>query len=62
MMRSIIRKTDYFDKGLGIIPDIPMFGKNYCLCTEPEFFEMDDDEYPERIRGYSSNMDVLYEL
>ena len=56
------KKTDYFDKGLGIIPDIPMFGKNYCLCTEPEFFEMDDDEYPERIRGYSSNMDVLYEL
>ena len=56
------KKTDFFDKGLGIIQDIPMFGKNYCLCTEPEFFEMDDDEYPERIRGYSSNMDVLYEL
>ena len=37
-------------------------GRNYCLCTEPEFFELDDDSYPERIRGYSSNMDILYEL
>ena len=56
------RKTDFYNKGMGNIPDIPMFGNDYCLCTEPEFFEMDDDEYPDRIRGYSSDMDVLYEL
>ena len=24
--------------------------------------ELDDDEYPDRIRGYSSHMDILYEL
>ncbi len=55
-------KTDFFDKGMGIYPDIPMLGPDYCICTEPEYFEIDDDEYPERIRGYSSDMDVLYEL
>lgn len=55
-------KNDFYDKGLKNSNDVPLLGQNYCLCTEPEFFEIDDDEYPERIRGYSSNMDILYEL
>ena len=56
------KKEDFFEKGIQSTNDIPLMGPDYCLCTEPEFFEQDDDEYPERIRGYSSNMDVLYEL
>ena len=56
------KKTDFFDKGMVNVNDIPFMGKNYCICTEPEFFEIDDDEYPSRIRGYSSNMDILYEF
>ena len=56
------KKEDFFEKGIQSTNDIPLMGPDYCLCTEPEFFELDDDEYPERIRGYSSNMDVLYEL
>ena len=56
------KKEDFFDKGIENSNDIPQLGPNYCLCTEPEFFELDDDEYPERIRGYSSHMDILYEL
>ncbi|MBE7069442.1 MAG: hypothetical protein E7386_02960 [Ruminococcaceae bacterium] len=56
------KKEDFFEKGISNCADIPMLGPDYCLCTEPEFFELDDDEYPERIRGYSSHMDVLYEL
>lgn len=55
-------KEDFFKKGIVNTNDIPVLGKNYCLCTEREFFEIDDEEYPERIRGYSSNMDILYEL
>ena len=55
-------KEDFFEKGIKNSNDIPLLGPNYCLCTEPEFFEMDDNEYPERIRGYSADMDVLYEL
>lgn len=57
-----VRKEDFYEKGMKYTLDIPLFGSNYCLCTEPEFFELNDDEYPERIRGYSSNMDILYEL
>jgi len=56
------KKEDFFEKGIQSTNDIPLMGPDYCLCTEPEFFEQDDDQYPERIRGYSSNMDVLYEL
>ena len=56
------KKEDFFEKGISNANDIPQLGQNYCLCTEPAFFELDDEEYPERIRGYSSNMDILYEL
>ena len=56
------KKEDFYEKGFVKIRDIPLLGSDYCICTEPEFFEMNDDEYPERIRGYSSDMDVLYEL
>ena len=56
------RKEDFLDKGLKITADIPQLGRDYCLCTEPDFFDLDDEHYPERIRGYSSNMDILYEL
>lgn len=55
-------KEDFYEKGMMYTYDIPLFGPNYCICTEPEFFELSDDEYPERIRGYSSDMDILYEL
>ena len=56
------KKEDFLEKGIQNTNDIPQLGKDYCLCTEPEFFEMDDEEYPKRIRGYSSHMDILYEL
>ena len=61
-MSFAVKKEDFYEKGILSVADIPQLGKNYCLCTEPEFFEMNDDHYPERIRGYGSNMDILYEL
>ena len=56
------KKEDFFEKGISNTNDIPQLGQDYCLCTEPEFFELDDEQYPERIRGYSSHMDILYEF
>ncbi len=56
------KKEDFYEKGIKSTNDIPQLGPDYCLCTEPEFFELSDDEYPERIRGYGSHMDILYEL
>ena len=56
------KKEDFVEKGMKDNPDLPTIGPNYCLCTEPVFFDLDDEQYPERIRGYGSDMDVLYEL
>ena len=56
------KKEDFCEKGIAAANDIPQVGKDYCICTEPSFFELDDEEYPERIRGYSEQMDILYEL
>lgn len=36
------------------------YGNNFCICTEPTFFETDDEHYPRRVRGYSDEMDVMY--
>ena len=55
------QKEDFYEKGLKIIRDLPELGDNYCICTEPAFFELEDEAYPQRIRGYNSKMDILYE-
>lgn len=55
-------KEDFYEKAMTNIVDIPQLGQNYCICVEPDFFELDDEQYPKRIRGYSSDMAVLYEL
>ena len=56
------RKEDFYENGLKNVRDLPDFGSDYCICTEPAFFELEDESYPQRIRGYSSKMDILYEL
>ena len=39
------------------------FGKNYCVCTEPLFFELDDNNNNRRSHEhFHSTMDVLYEI
>lgn len=38
------------------------FGKNYCLCTEPLFFELDDNAIRKSSERFHDQMDVLYEL
>ena len=55
------KKEDFYEKAVLSTNGIPQLGPDYAICTEPTFFELDDDQYPERIRGYSSNMDILYE-
>lgn len=55
------QKEDFYEKALGRMGDPLLLGDNYCICTEPSFFELEDEAYPERIRGYSPEMDVLYE-
>lgn len=37
------------------------FGDDFCICTNPWFFDDDEENFPKRLRGYSETMDVLYE-
>ncbi|MCR5178610.1 MAG: GGDEF domain-containing protein [Lachnospiraceae bacterium] len=37
------------------------FGNDYCLCTEPPFLDLDDEEELMKNTGFSASMDVLYE-
>lgn len=37
-------------------------GMDYSLCVEPTFFETTDEDYPQRVRGYSHNMQVIYSV
>ncbi len=39
-------------------PDI--LGPDFYVCVEPTFFEEDDEHYPDRIRGYSDRMGVIF--
>ena len=54
-------KEDFYEKGINPIRDLRQLGDNYCICTEPAFFEVEDELYPGRIRGYSPKMDILIE-
>ncbi|MBR6452775.1 MAG: GGDEF domain-containing protein [Lachnospiraceae bacterium] len=60
-LSKIERKEEFFEPAHRIWEHHPeQLGKNFCICTEPLFFELDDESYPERIRGYSDEMDVIY--
>lgn len=59
-----IQKEDFFNKGNSVLDEAPLLGSDYCICTEPSFFEDEDvnaDGPSSRIRGYSRKMDVLFE-
>lgn len=38
------------------------FGKDYCICTEPFFFELNENTTPKPSNRFHDKMDVLYEL
>ena len=38
------------------------FGKDYCICTEPFFFELNENVTPKSSNRFHDKMDVLFEL
>ncbi|MCR5323442.1 MAG: GGDEF domain-containing protein [Lachnospiraceae bacterium] len=59
-MSKVENKEQFFETAVQKMGTHDFVGDDYCLCTEPLFFELDDDNYPKRIRGYSRTMDVIY--
>lgn len=57
-----VESTDEFNTmAIDMFGREPYLGDDYCICVEPTFFETADDDYPQRIRGYSRRMQVIYE-
>lgn len=61
-MSSLSKKEDFYGTVKEIMEHDAYPAKDFVLCTEPSFFELDDIHYPDRIRGYSKTMDVLLEM
>lgn len=61
-MSSLSKKEDFYDTVKDIMEHDSYPAKDFALCIEPSFFELDDIHYPDRIRGYSETMDVLFEM
>lgn len=57
---KIFCKDDFHDLVKREMEEFRLLKDDYWICTEPAFFEVEDEEYPDRIRGYSKEMDVLY--
>ena len=59
-MAKVESKEQFYEAAQNTLGLHDFIGDDFCLCTEPLFFELDDENYPKRIRGYSSKMDLLY--
>lgn len=60
-MSKVESKEEFNQVASDIFGREDYLGPDFAFCIEPAFFELDDDKYPQRIRGYSKTMDVLYE-
>jgi len=59
---SKVESKEELCKGLNRLLSVQEYlGPDFSICTEPSFFELDDEEYPKRIRGYGKQMDVVFE-
>lgn len=61
-LAGVENKADFYETAKENFESLNLIAQNFTICTEPEFFEIEDREYPKRVRGYSSNMDVIYEM
>lgn len=60
-MSTIEKKEDFPEKAKWQLGNEEFFGRDYCIITEPDFFELGDEEYFEKVTRFSDRMDILYE-
>lgn len=63
MVRTAKVKTpqEFYSVANEILSHTQLLDPTVYICLEPEFFTLEDDIYPERIRGYSKTLDVVFE-
>ncbi len=60
-LAKVESKEEFHEVATKLFGANDFLGDDFAICVEPAFFELDDESYPQRIRGYSNVMDVLYE-
>ena len=60
-MSSIGSKEEFPERAKWQWGHEEFFGKDYCIITEPEFFDLEDEEYFEKVTKFSDRMDIIYE-
>ncbi|MBO4902006.1 MAG: diguanylate cyclase [Lachnospiraceae bacterium] len=60
-MAKVENRFDFFTCANESWAHHDVLGPDFCICAERDFFEADDQHYPVRIRGYSSEMDIIFE-
>ncbi|MBR5116178.1 MAG: GGDEF domain-containing protein, partial [Lachnospiraceae bacterium] len=60
-MAKVESKEEFHEKADLTLGKRSFFGTDYCLCTEPRFFEEEDNEILKQSTGFSPQMDILYE-
>lgn len=58
-LAKVENPEEFFEVAKGWFDELTSIGQEYWICIEPAFFELNDDMYPKRIRGYSKNMNVI---
>lgn len=59
-LAKVESKEEFYEIAKERFDELIAIGPDYSMCIEPDFFKLDDEHYPERIRGYSHNMDIIY--
>ncbi|MCR5203519.1 MAG: GGDEF domain-containing protein [Lachnospiraceae bacterium] len=57
---EVLNEEDFNDKIGWILEKGKYPNGDFYFCIEPDFFKIDEEEYPERIRGYSDRMYMIY--
>lgn len=59
-LAKVENKEEFFEAAKDAFDELTPIGPNYSICVEPDFLNLNDEQYPKRRRGYSHNMDVIY--
>jgi diguanylate cyclase (GGDEF)-like protein len=60
-MDKVENRADFYKDASLTFGKFEFFGPNFCICTNPLFFEEDPDEYMKKVKDFSDTIDVVYE-
>lgn len=59
-MAKVENEMQFYEAAVKSFGTFDILGEDYYICVEPAFLEVDDDDYPVRVRGYSKKMLAIF--